>query len=275
MSDAVLMHHAGPDGVIGVAADGLVEVVGQVRVDELDHVDFARVPRGGIANVEVLWIARSRELDEDLFRRVVFVVAPVTAAFAPPVAPVHGAVVALLLDAVHVAVDEQILRPTIVGFHLGAARRSDWPPHSGSDGLRRIGRRHQRRVGTPDECVAVALHVQPDLPAARLAHAELVALAVEEVLVLVPRLHVIERSLGKRGEQSNLQSVGIGLEALRPLLPEVTHGDGHGASSVGQFGPSRRLRFRPPRRLRNGTSRHQSATAGRSPPMCASDPPPS
>ena len=242
--DAVLVHHTGSDGVVGVSADGLLEMVGKVCVDELDHVDLARMARGRIADVEVLGVAGPRELDEHVLGGVVLVVPPVAAAFAPPVAPVHGAVVALRLDAIEVAVDEQVLGPIIVGFRLRPTRRGDRPPDPAGDGLRRVGGGHQRRVRASGECVAAALQVQPDLPPSRLAGPEPVAVALEEVLVLIPRLHVVERSLGKRGEEPDLQSVGVGLETLGPLLPEVAHGDGHGAGGVGQLGPSRGLRYR-------------------------------
>ncbi len=147
MPNAVLVHHARPDGIVRVATDGLLEVVGQVRVDKLDHVDFARMSRSRIANIKIVRVARACELNQDVFRRVVLMVAPVAAAFAPPVAPVHGSIVALHLDTIQVALDEKVLRPAVVGLHALTPRRGNRTPDSGSDGAGRSGRGDERRVG--------------------------------------------------------------------------------------------------------------------------------
>ena len=47
------------------------------------------------------------------------------------------------------------------------------------------------------------------------------------------------------GEQPDLQSVRVGFEAFRPLLPEVAHGDRDCACRIGQFGPAWGLCRRP------------------------------
>jgi len=139
VADAVFVDHSGPRRVaLGRPVPG--EVLGQVGVDVVDDVDLGRVPCRGLGGMEVLRVAGAGELDEELVDGVVLVVAPVDMAFAEPVAPVHGAVVAFVPDGLAVGVVE-VPRPGVVLGHGGRAGRRDVVPDSGIDGLLRVGGR--------------------------------------------------------------------------------------------------------------------------------------
>ena len=219
MPDAVLVHHAGARWVF-LPGPGGVEVVGQVIVDEVDDIHLSRMPGRSVGSEEVLRIASAGKLDEQLVDGVVLVVAPVDLALAEPVAPVHAAVVALGADRFAVRVEE-VLRPGVVLAHLPNAGGHDGIPHSRGDGLGRIRGRDCGGVGQARELSPVTVQVDPDVPLARLSGAQPVAVALEQILILVPGLHEGEVAVTEGGEEPQGQPVIAQLEALGPLLPEV------------------------------------------------------
>jgi hypothetical protein len=98
MSHAVLMDHPGTGWIIPSVFDVLLEVSLQVIIDKLNDIDLAGMPSGGIANIEVLGIPGPGKLYQNMFGRIVLVIAPVAPALTKPVAPIHLSVVALDLD---------------------------------------------------------------------------------------------------------------------------------------------------------------------------------
>ena len=80
MSDAVLMDQARSSGIGSATSQVLFQVATQVCVDEVHDICFGGMASGHVADVEILGVTRAGKLDQNMLRRVIFMVAPVALA---------------------------------------------------------------------------------------------------------------------------------------------------------------------------------------------------